>query len=54
MGRCKSKNEKNKRFTTYGLDLTAVNQFDGMYFCVKRDREMNYHELVKLRSIKGD
>ena len=51
LGSCKS---KSKKITTYGLDPTALKNFDGMYFCVKRDRDMNHHELVKLRSIKGD
>ena len=50
LGKCKSKGNK---ITTYGLDPTALKNFDGMYFCVKRDHKMNYHELVKLRSIKG-
>ena len=52
LGKCSS---KSKRLTTYGLDPMTVKQFDGMYFCVKRDRELNYHELVRLRSsVKGD
>ena len=52
MGKCPS---KSKRFTTYGLDASALKQFDGMYFCVKHDKELNYHELVRIRSsVIGD
>ena len=35
LGTCKKSLYK---ITTYGLDPTAVKQFDGMYFCVKRDK----------------
>ena len=46
LGTCRS---KSKKITTNGVGPTVVKQFDGMYFCVKRNQEMNYHELVKLR-----
>jgi hypothetical protein len=52
LGSCPS---KSKKVTRYGLSPTAVKKFDGMYFCVKHDKELNYHELVRIRSsVIGD
>ena len=51
LGSC---SDKRKKITTYGLKSSIVKKFDGMYFCVKRDQEMTYHEVVRFRSIKGD
>ena len=47
-GTCGSKNKG--RTTRYGISPTMLKQFDGNYFCVKRDPELNYHVLSKLRA----
>ena len=45
-GKCSSK----KKGTKYGIEPKALKQFDGNYFCVKRDPQRNYHVLSKMRT----
>jgi hypothetical protein len=37
----------------FGIEETELNAFDGNYFCIKRDEELNYHKLAKLRTGRG-
>jgi hypothetical protein len=46
-GKCSS---KSKKTTHYGLAPVPLKLFDGNYFCVKRDPELNYHNLALLRT----
>jgi hypothetical protein len=47
LGACSKKRKGN---TVYGISPVKLNQFDRNYFCVKRNNDLNYHELAKLRS----
>ena len=50
LGTCPNKKKKRESYTVYGIDPVKLNRFDSNYFCVKRNNELNYHELAKLRS----
>ena len=52
LGSCSSKDKG--RFTVQGMSPAKLTSFDGMSFCVKRNPDLTYHAVSKLRSAKGD
>ena len=50
LGTC---SKKNKGYNVYGIGPEKLSQFDSNYFCVKRNNDLNYHELAKLRSSRS-
>ena len=41
---------RSRGSSTAAITPVKLSQFDSNYFCVKRNNDLNYHELAKLRS----
>jgi len=42
VGACR---KRSRGTTIYGLGPRSLSQFDSNYFCIKRDKDLNYHKL---------
>lgn len=42
--------KKSKGYTVYGMSSYTLREFDNQYFCVKVDKELNYHKLAGMRT----